>query len=178
MSSISNELLTIMLIVSVFAVIVLFISVISLYRRVRKLSTPKFGFLGKPLYVAIFAVLAVATIYVSTNLTNQHIKEINAGKEVKIDITTTVLSSQNGYSVVNFVAVPSVNGVEWGDASVDTFDMYWSISGKEIFSQIKQGLNENNTGTFNIELKQGEYTVSVITIYNTKTYEASTTVSF
>lgn len=178
MSSVSNETLTIILLILIAVIAVLVITVVSLFSKVKRLTTPKFGFLGKPLYVGVFAVMAIATVYVATSITKQKIDDINAQKEVKIEITTLEKTRQNGYVTVEFLATPSINGNEWGNKTTDTFDLYWSINGPEVYSQIKQGLSFTNKGVFNLEIKEGTYNITIVTIYNSKTYETTKTVSF
>ena len=143
MSAISNETLTIMLIVSILAVVMLLIS-----------------------------------IYISTNLNIQHINDINAQKDIRIKISTIVEKTENGYAKVDFLAIPSINNTDWGQNGVDTFDMYWSILGSNNYSQIRQSLSSSNNGSFTIDVKEGDYVINIVMVYNDKTYEASKTVSF
>ena len=56
--------------------------------------------------------------------------------------------------------------------------MYWSITGPENYSQIKQGLSADKDGSFDLVIKDGEYSINLVMIYDTKTYDATKTISF
>ena len=158
-------------------IVVLIAIVIVLARNYHKLKTPRYGFLGKPLYVLLFAVLAIGTVYITQKINSSEIVDINASQELKITIQMLTLQELNDKAEVKFNIVPSLDSQIWGEQG-DTFDIYWSLKGPEQTTFVEIGLSRDNQGGVTRTVEKGSYTLETLVVFRGKSTLFTKSVSF
>lgn len=145
-------------------------------RKIKEMQKPKYGFLGKPLNA--FIVLAIMlggiglTYYTTLNRTNQF-EDVSADSSVDATIVITQLDSVN--QTYQFNTIPTIDFSDWGGSSTYTFDVYWTISNGDVYSQIELGLSSQNQGGIQLSLKKGTYTVKSTIYVGDRMIEKETT---
>ena len=166
-SKYSAELLLVLIVI----VVLLTLVIIGQRRHITDLTTPRYGFLGKPLLAMMliaFTFGGFGFFYVQTNNTNT-IPVSNANTEVTLQINSIKLNSiDNSYQ---FNLVPQVNGVIWGGDNTYSFDVYWTISNKAISStNIETNLSLSNKGGIKKILYPGTNTIKATVFTMGKSY--------
>lgn len=158
--------------VAIFVLLVVVIAVLSsvVIMQTRKAQErPKYGFLGKPLAVLFFMVLAAGSIglvyYSSKN--SQGVDTVSADKELNVEITTQKIEG----NVYRLNIVPKINQDDWG--STEKFNAYWTISNTQSFTRVELDLTEKNQGGVVVELKPGKNTVKVVVFSGELSKEAT-----
>lgn len=147
-----------------------FISILSyinhLLRRIRSLETPKYGFLGKPLYTLVLMLVMVGGLgFFGYSFTQQQDFQISAKKVITSQIGAEVVSEQASTVTVHFSATPYINGTAWGGNDTDSFDIYWNIRGPQAIDRFEVARTRVNPGGFNTTLPKGEYTINLLIVY-------------
>ncbi len=148
--------------VAIFVILVIVIAVLSLVliiqNRKQAALKPQYGFLGKPIAVMFFLVLAVGSIslvYYSTQ-NSQDVGNVSADRTLNLEIKSTYLSG-NSYRLN---VIPSINDTLWGNG--DTFNAYWTISNTSSFTRAELDLSKNSQGGIVIDLASGKNIIKVI----------------
>lgn len=159
----------IFLIIALVTVVGLFAALIIQSKRVKDLqeaARPKYGFLGKPLMAMVLLAGMFGAILVTYNAvfapTDSPI--VNADKNLTIEIQTQVIVNIDREVIVEFSALPSVEGVLWGEQG-DKFDIYWKINGPISSTQIELERSREIPSKFRRTLVKGEYLVEVEIFY-------------
>jgi hypothetical protein len=175
----SNNSATLLVIIIFF--IFLSLGLLSLVIRQRRqikdleeVTTPKYGFLGKPL-LSMMALAVLAGGLGLTYFASQNVQDVTvrADKDLQIAINAEVQVRVNNDFSVKFFVIPSVEEQAWAGTFTDTFDVFWTVTGPTTFSQIELGLTQSNQGGFVRTVPAGSYTVEVSVIYGSKTWKES-----
>lgn len=140
---------------------------------------PKTGFMGKqiiPLFIAAMMIGGFGITYSVSNRTQTI--PVSSEQEVSVSILTNHSSLNSGESAVEFSVVPYLDGIAWGGdtAGVYAFDVFWTVKGPKVFSQIELTLDSENNGGFTRTLPKGEYEVKVEMVFNGVTFKESKSV--
>jgi hypothetical protein len=163
---------------AIAAVIIILIAVIIvLARNYHKLKTPRYGFLGKPLYILLFVGLAIGTVYITQKINSSKIPDINASQELKITIQMQTIQEMSDKVEVKFNIIPALDSLVWGDQG-DTFDIYWNLKGPEQQSFVEMGLSRDNLGGVTKTIMKGSYTLETLVVYKGKSTLFTKSVSF
>jgi hypothetical protein len=94
-------------------------------KKMRVSETPKYGFLGKPLYsVLALAVLAGGVGLTWYNLTHGTEQvTVQAGETVEVEIVYNCNNTETGKQLL-LNAVPNYKGADWGGQSTYSFDVF------------------------------------------------------
>jgi hypothetical protein len=168
------------LLISIFVGVVVILSLITvvviLFRQNQYLKRPKFGFLGKPLYMIVLVVVTVSSIYfVNTRTTNP--TDITANIEVAIDFNSQVISSNINTVSVKLSSLPKINNVAWGKLE-EPITLYWNIKGPKNYTFIEYELTPTNRGGIIKDIEKGEYQIDLLMIYKGKSYNTTKKISF
>lgn len=158
-----------LLIIALGIVAALLAALIIQSKRVKDLqeaARPKYGFLGKPLMAMVLLAGMFGAILVTYNATFMPTDDpiVSADKNVTIEIQTEVIVNIDNEVVVEFKALPSVEGVLWGGMN-DEFDIYWKINGPITLTQIELDRKRTVPSRFRKTLPKGEYILEVEIFY-------------
>jgi amino acid transporter len=168
------------LLISVFVGVVIVISLVTvivvLFRQNQYLKRPKFGFLGKPLYMIILVVVTVSTVYfINTRTTGP--TDITANVEVSLNFASQIISTNKNTVSVRLNAIPIINKIEWGKLD-EPVTMYWNINGPKNYTFIEYDLTQTNKGGIIKDIEKGDYQIDLLMIYKGKSYNTSKKISF
>jgi len=167
--------------IAVFAVISLFTIfyyISHLLSRIRRLETPKYGFLGKPLFTLVGMLVMVAGLgFFSYSFTQQQNFQIQAEKVVTAQLAAKVIESGDTTSLVEISTVPHVDGLPWGGNVSNKFDIYWNLTGAEIKEKFEFSKTLEQPSGYTTFLKRGEYTVKALIVFEGKSYSFSRNLS-
>lgn len=146
--------------ISVLTILVLLGVVAFQYSKIRDLRKPRYGFLGKPLAVALVGMLSVFTItgygYYNANYVED---DVSVSDPV---IVPTVAYVKIEYTPINertflyrFNAIPVLDGVEWGTNSDLNFSVSWTIENNNRINKEEAIVNKNFPGGVIINLDKG-----------------------
>jgi len=165
------------LFISVLIIVSLSTFIIILLRKVKKLSTPRIGFLGKPLYIALLSISIVSILFISYNVNKSQIDDVAAEKDVRIIINSEIIELKGDYAFVEISFIPYINNDQWGKDD-DSFKAYWNIIGKDKYTEVLTNVNKINPQKVTIQLARGQYEINLLIIYKGKAYSTSKSVSF
>ena len=138
--------------------------------RIRTLEKPKYGFLGKSLYGFLAMMVMIAGLgFFSYSFTTQEDFTIEAKKTVTAEIKTSVISEDAAEAVVEFKAIPYVEGAKWGD-KFSEFEIYWNIRGTESFDKFEFDRSTGNPSGFSEKIAKGIYEIKVVIVFEGKSY--------
>jgi hypothetical protein len=177
MDQLTSQILIPIIVLALIVIIVLLGISVSLYKQNKMLRTPRFGFLGKPLYVIALVIMLGGIFVVTKNIDLSGFNTINADREVTSDIQVSVISTTDSTAVVKFNLVPRVGQLEWGNAG-DEFQVYWTINGVENEAYIENIISKSNPGGFSKELRRGKYEIKTVVVFQGKSYTTSKSLSF
>jgi amino acid transporter len=174
--NLSGNALLISAFVSVVIVGLLITIIVILFRQNQYLKRPKFGFLGKPLYMIILVVVTVSSVYfINTRTTDP--TDITANVEVTINFNYQVISTNKNTVSVRLNAIPIVNKIEWGKLD-EPVTLYWNINGPKNYTFIEYDLTQTNKGGIIKDIEKGDYQVDLLMIYKGKSYNITKKISF
>lgn len=158
-------------IVAIVIIVLLIVVVVYQGNKIKDLSRPKFGFLGKPLY-AFFAIVVsiggTGLLYYGLNQPTT-ITSTNAAEEITLSVRAE--PTENDPHIYNFNFTPIINGIAWGADPTNKFDVYWTISnGSTVITEAEFQLNQTNIGGLTKTLKSGPVTVKVTAFFQGKNY--------
>jgi hypothetical protein len=149
-----------------------------------KHSQPKTGFLGKALMQFSVAMVLITGIVGAYFLSTGKIEIVSqANKEVKTEINYQILSQENNKVTVQFQAVPSIGGKEWGNEN-DTFDIFWNIrpddateaKGQTNIDYFETSVSKSKPSKFTKVMLKGTYKVKLVVSYNGESFEKQSTI--
>lgn len=177
-----NNIALIILAVLVGAIVVLGLQYLAKQRAKR--AQPKTGFLGKALMQFSIAMVLITGIVGAYYLSTGKIEIVSqANKEVKTEIKYQILSQDNGKVNVEFKAIPSVGGKEWGKEN-DTFDIFWNIrpddataaKGQTNIDYFETFASKTKPSRFTKVMLKGTYKVKLVVSYNGESFETQSKV--
>jgi len=155
-----------------------------LLKQRAKHTQPKTGFLGKALMQFSLAMVLITGIAGAYYLSTGKIEIVSqANKEVKTDIQYQILSQDNGKVTVQFQAIPSIGGQDWGKEN-DTFDIFWNIrpddateaKGQTNIDYFETSVSRTKPSKFTKVMLKGTYKVKIVVSYNGESFEKQTTI--
>lgn len=163
--------LTLLLLVIVVTVSILSLvaSVVVLSRRLKKATTPKFGFAGKPIY----PLLAILFISVSIPLGLVAVRDQTAlvqkaDERVDLVLDYEIVERRESEVLVTFTMVPTINGSPWSDKE---YDIFWFFKGPTETEEFEFGRSKEDPGGILITLKKGSYDVRVLVTFEDRSEE-------
>lgn len=169
MGSDTSTYITIIGLVLIVVVALLLVVVINQRKQIQSLK-PKYGFLGKPLYVMILSFFSVGTlglVYYSTNQPIQ-VEQTNANVEVVLSINVEPTENLREYK---FRLTPILSGIAWGANDANKFNVYWTITaGSSVVSENEIDRSFTNSGGFTKKLQVGTNVIKVTVFFNGKSY--------
>ncbi|MEO6728769.1 MAG: hypothetical protein ABIM99_02495 [Candidatus Dojkabacteria bacterium] len=157
--------------VVIIVVLVLIGLVITQNRKIQDLQTPKYGFLGKPLAAFAFAAFLVGGTGFVLFVNNQQQDVSVANASFTIDASIIATESNPVTHEYKLVAIPLVDGKEWGENKAYKFDIFWTISNASTQTDVELGLNLENTGGITKTLTSGTNRINVRVVSSEKTIE-------
>jgi len=151
-------------------ILALFLVIVSLIKRIRSLQTPRYGFLGKPLYtLSTIALTALVIYFVSYNFSKPGNFDVKASKTITAELITNRVSESQTESTIDFKLLPSINAKLWGEAG-SKFDIYWNVTGPTKFDMFELEKTAENLSGFQHIVKKGTYTLKIVVVFEDKTY--------
>jgi hypothetical protein len=127
----------------------------------------------KPIYTKPLAVLGAFALIMGSygiifyaNRVPATIPSVVAKEDVEIEIVA--VEHDNGDYLLK--AIPLVDKKEWGDEQTQ-FDIYWTISGDRVTTNIELGKSRNNQSGILKNLAAGAYQVKATIFYEGENYE-------
>jgi hypothetical protein len=145
-----------MFVMALLVIAVLGFVVISQNRRIKTITTPRYGFLGKPLTffaLTLFSLSIGMTLY-AVDLKREPDSDSVSVTDVQDDITLKILTTtinSNG-NLYRFNAVPTINNLDWAINPGTTINIEWTIINKKGDITITENKSEVN---LNINYKGG-----------------------
>ena len=156
-----------LLLIGILAILLM---VISLIKKVRSLETPKYGFLGKPLYTLVSLALMGLTVYfVSYNFIQPNNFDIKAEKNVSVQFVINKVKETSLETTVDFKLLPTIDNVLWGPTGTK-LDIYWNVTGPMKFDEFELGKNASNPSGFQKVLKKGKYQLKVRVVFDNEIF--------
>lgn len=150
---------SVVLVVATFVIAALGYVVINQRKEITELKTPKYGFLGKPLSVlglgilmaGSYAIFQFAAINGPAEPT-----DVSADRDITLQISATEVNPTE--NVYRLVAVPRVDGNDYGDLEVD---VYWTITSQQgnRITEIENDVSRENQSNLLITLPTGNTTI-------------------
>ncbi|MEI7578735.1 MAG: hypothetical protein WCJ58_01695 [bacterium] len=163
---------TAVVIIIAFALLIAYIW--RLNHRIKTLQTPRYGFLGKPLF-PMFVVLLLTGSLLFVNYYNKQsqVTTTGAAKNVVFDINYKNVSQSGNNVTMKFDIEPKIEKLPWGGNDQNKFDIYWTLNGPENYQYLEVGKSYNKPSGFQISILSGAYTVKTKIVFEGKTYEYS-----
>jgi len=160
-------------VLALIVITVLLAVIVMQTKKIQDLQKPKFGFLGKSLSVlGLFVIMAggLGLTFIANQDTSVSVSNslADASLELKIIVTQT---KQDEYLLQ---AVPYINSFAWGNNSQFKFDIYWTITNKNVMTETEFGLTQENAGGILKRFPKGEFIVKASTFFNQNLYSAET----
>ncbi len=155
--------------VIVFAIIILVFRMMTLSKKLKDATTPKYGFAGKPLYqfVALLFIAAAIPLTIFAIQGEIHFGQ-QAEEKVQLTMDYKILSKTSTESSVQFSITPSVEGKPWGDK---VYDIFWSFEGDETQTVFEFKKSVTDPSSVIVKLKKGRYKVRALVSYDAKSEE-------
>ncbi|KXK26219.1 MAG: hypothetical protein TR69_WS6001001214 [candidate division WS6 bacterium OLB20] len=167
--TVSGAALVGIILLGIVSLISVFMLILRLIHKIRTLQTPKYGFLGKPLYALVLVAVAGTITYFSYSFSSQPDFQIQASRTVTAEIKTSTVSTNGGMSIVSFEAIPYVNGIPYyGDSG--EFDILWNITGPVRIDKFEYGKTRADRSGFSESLQAGSYTARAVIVYEGRSY--------
>lgn len=147
--------------ISIITIVVLFLVVLFQNSRIKELTEPKFGFLGKPINVGIFTVFILGSfslmLFWSGNKTSDsNIVNVSDGISINLDYKT---DDEGSYI---FTLTPIIDGKSFGADENLTFNVLWSIEGDSLITFSEEEISLNKKSNYRVTLEEGTYKVSAV----------------
>ncbi len=123
--------------------------VIQQNRKIRNLTTPKFGFLGKPLVIFAVGFFALGGIFgVLTINRGTDSGGVSVGDEETelIEIQIDIVPINQAGNLYRLNATPIVNGYPWANSLTREFDVTWTFTNLTPITRIENNLTQNFPG--------------------------------
>lgn len=150
-------------------VLLLFVILVIQQIRIRKLSKPKYGFLGKPLSIIVLAGFGLMTIGLGSNLLLQRdqIGDISVDQIIKDDNNYLLIEYfKINNNLYRFKSTPIINKIPWGEMEV-RLDFEWEFITERINNTILDyNVSVNNNNGVIFRLNTGVTKVKVSTLFN------------
>lgn len=146
-------------------------------RKIQKLNTPKYGFLGKPLLwmaVSVAIVGGASGLYFSAGIEREPDSiSVTDLTELRVNIASTQINADQ--KLYRFNAIPILGGVAWGEDVDSTFKVTWNIINSSVDTKVETNLSKSFYGGVVSTLEVGENKiVAEIEYYNSTTLELVT----
>jgi hypothetical protein len=150
----------------VAVMIIMIVYIVWQKRKIAKLEyslTPKYGFLGKPLYSTLAAFVMMSAFGLTFLATQQsgNVQDVSATKKIEILLQYKVVGPQPGGYLVEFVVIPQVNSVPWGVNGQESFDVFWNVKGPVEETKAELGRTISKPSKYSVILPVGNYEVKV-----------------
>jgi hypothetical protein len=161
------------IVVIILALAIIFTLVVVLIqqqRKIKELSTPKYGFLGKPLNLVLTLFIFGGTLALF-NILNQPQPEVeisNANFVIELNIIATKVADLK----YKLNVLPVVDGVVWGIDNYP-FDVYWTIEGATTQKLFENGISRKNTGGVMVDLSPGTNKITATIYIDLRKFEKS-----
>jgi len=156
----------------IVVVVLLALVIINQSNKIKKMSRPKYGFLGKPLYAFGLIAFTFGTFGLIFYSANKPVDVQQTSADRRIDITIKAFAlgaNTNNYSIS---ITPLIDGNLWGGNNNYKFDVYWTIvNSNGVISDAELGLNLYKQGGIFKKLPIGKNTIKATIFFNNKTYE-------
>lgn len=155
-----NTIISAIILILLLTVLILIVALVQQNRRYQEATTPKFGFLGKPLYTFFAFALFAGGIGFAWFVSNQGgtIGDSLAGDRITVQIDAAVINpSTRNYQ---FRVTPTANGTLWGPY---TYDAYWNFENADgtTSTALENGLTKDNIGGVVKKLPSGVNKIKV-----------------
>jgi hypothetical protein len=141
-------------------------------RRIQRYSTPKYGFLGKPLVAAIISVFMGAGLIGGLYLVSQRERvdfEARADLDIQLEVLQERISVNGNQATYKFTLQPKLDGQLYGTEPGAIWNAYWNFNpaGSTLpsASESEIGLNAANPSGIEVTLERGTYTLLVTVDY-------------
>lgn len=128
-------------------------------QRIKFLTTPKYGFMGKQLAVFGFILLAGSGFIIFNNQPANAPTSISVSDTDKIELAIEYEVIDDKNNIYKFNATPIINNNRW-DLQGE-LDIEWKLNGEFVGNENQ--ISKNNPGGINIELNRGLNYIEVST---------------
>ncbi len=153
-------------------IVVLILAAVVYYQnqKIKDLTTPKYGFLGKPLSIFLLSALVFGSfgLYIGNRTKEPDSVSVTDQGVVTFEVQYDTINA--AARVYRFRAVPQIDGIEFGINPNRTFDVNWTIVNQTTFKTTEFGLNRNFQGGLNLTLRPGINRIRAEVIVNEKLY--------
>lgn len=157
---VENTLSSIIIAVLLGVIVALIIFSMRLNKKYQNAITPKYGFLGKPLYsMFAFALVSGGLVFAMyTSNRDATPDDALAGIEFRVEIQSFELNAENKEYALNIL--PYANNELWGSFS---YDVYWTFINpdKTITTVVETNLNKGDLGGVTKRMQLGKTLVKV-----------------
>lgn len=146
-------------------------------KKIRELERPKFGFLGKPLSLIAFVIIAgggIGLYYLNTQGPTE-VTSINANTKIELNISYEAVAGKK--NVYLFKAVPVVEDINWGGTEENNFDINWIIENSKVTTEFEYDRNKSNPSAIEIELENGTNKVKAVIYVESKAFQKEVTIN-
>ncbi len=142
-------------------------------RKINALTTPKYGFLNKPLAMIAFMGLIALTggglYYINTG--TQEAGDISADRNITAQINYEYITNSDSYKLS---ATPVINQIEWANDSTKIADIYWTVENNGVSKNYFEfSKSINNPSLIDIKLQKGTNIIRVNIILDSRSYSSS-----
>ncbi len=165
--SISGFTLVVAGLIFLTAIFILLMNLVSVQKKLKVATTPKFGFAGKPIYPVIATLLISLSIPLALYSVSQQTSfQQEAEENVVLNYDYKILSREGENITVEFNFIPYVDSKAWGDKN---FDIFWEFEGKVSESKYEFNKNAENPSSVVLELPKGIYKVTLLVAFDSAT---------
>jgi hypothetical protein len=173
------------LFVAVFILLILLVIILAgialrQRRKITDLTTPRYGFLGKPVSIVVASMmlgLVGFTLYLGIPPAQPEGISVSDDTELSLNISYTLIDQDDQIYVFN--ATPLLDDVPWGRSNEHIFSIEWKITKDSQYSFTKRQDNVNQETYRGLleSLETGKYVINATVVFNNLVAEDELTIN-
>lgn len=162
------------LLVAVFILLILLVLILSgvvlrQQRKIKDITTPRYGFLGKPVAVVVASLmvgLVGFTFYLGVPPREPEGVSVSDDTQLSLNISYTLLDRDRSIYVLN--VTPLLDNEPWGLSNEHTFSIEWSITKDDTYTFTKRQENVTQETYHGLleSLDSGKYRIRARVLFN------------
>lgn len=169
--------ITIIGVVLIVIIALLIIVIINQQKQINRLK-PRYGFLGKPLYLMVMSLFTVGTLGLVYYSTTQPVQVNQTNADVEVILSINAEPRGDSAREYKITLSPLLSGLAWGANDANKFNIYWTISsGSRVSTEVELEKSYTNPSTIIKKLSSGITTIKATVFFDGKSYTKEKTIT-
>ncbi|CAG1020563.1 hypothetical protein DOJK_00424 [Patescibacteria group bacterium] len=162
---------TLIAVVLIVVIVLLVVVVISQQQKIKNMQRPRYGFLGKPLYIMVLSFFTVGTLGLVYYSSTQPVQVEQTAADVEVILSINAEPTGGALREYRLTLIPILSGIPWGANDLNKFNIYWTITnGSTSTTDVELSKSYTSPSSLVKTLQPGTNTIKATVFFDGNSY--------